>query len=1000
MKVFYSTVLEKRRASHQLKDFVIQSDNGEFKSDAILSYLNSVGGSRRTCCAYTPEIMAFIERLWGIINSMATAMIIDKQLDETFWEFAQAYALDIYNNIPPSRTPAGQEPKSPNQKFYNVNEDTSLYKVFGCRSFANIPKQHQRKNHNARAIQGIFIGLDRTSYPGYMIYSPEFHTTYVTGNATFQANLKYDGTLSKHNASETVKESDKLPVDTVDSYKYLENTSHIDPDNGLLYKVIRVEERSYKGQGKFIVAFRAQILADGRVSTKCDKEGYHIRDIEKYYNDYKKLVKEKFPMAKEITEKKVSNRRATLRSGNSSSTSEGPAKSSTEGATSILGKRVRTALVATYDSSLPLFYEPLHTNVMSATVCHVSDDNEEEVDQDTEEQAMFIDAAMYGDPIVSHCLASGATISPESTEPNTYKQAMMLPDRDKWREAIESELEMIRRFNVFSPIMKLPAGARELGQRWVFKRKRDHLGNVIKHKARLTPQGCYQHFGIDYADTYAPVARMATLRYVLALATLLQLQTSSCDFTNAFLNAELKEDVYVGAPPGSPPLPDGYVYKLQRALYGLKQSPREWNTTLNQFMTTECGFKQLQCEKCMYMKKHTDGSYMLVCLYVDDLVIAYSHRSMLDTFLNKVRSKFKITQSDSLQKTLGFQIERTKSGGVFMHQQSYISDVLKRFGMEECKPVDTPFDPHIRLCKDGMYNARTGVNSQAAQGESTVHNANAVQFKKKKQSKIGTEPKIPYRELIGCLLWISMGTRPDVSYAVNQCARYSADPKPEHWSACLRILRYLKGTADHGLHYHRHASHYLGEQEDRRTRMSDLKQPFSYASSYYPGDSKVHILGYSDADYANNTDDRRSITGYVFVFAGAPLSWNSMTQHSVALSTMEAEYFAVCKAVQEAIYLRMLFEESGIKVDTPLVVKEDNQSCIAFTKNPGEHTRTKHIDVRSCFVRQWVDHGELKLESIDTKDQLADVFTKALDTKQFQFLRDHLVRARSSVINE
>ena len=120
-------------------------------------------------------------------------------------------------------------------------------------------------------------------------------------------------------------------------------------------------------------------------------------------------------MAKEITDKKVSNQRATLRSGHSSSTSEGPAKSTTEGATSILGKLVRTALVATYDSSLALFYEPLHTNVMSATVCHVSDDNEEEVDQDTEEQAMFIDAAMYGDPIVSHCLASGATISPEST---------------------------------------------------------------------------------------------------------------------------------------------------------------------------------------------------------------------------------------------------------------------------------------------------------------------------------------------------------------------------------------------------------------------------------------------------------------------------------------------------------------------------------------------------------------------------------------------------------
>ena len=159
----------------------------------------------------------------------------------------------------------------------------------------------------------------------------------------------------------------------------------------------------------------------------------------------------------------------------------------------------------------------------------------------------------------------------------------------------------------------------------------------------------------------------------------------------------------------------------------------------------------------------------------------------------------------------------------------------------------------------------------------------------------------------------------------------------------------------------------------------------------------VHLQGYSDADYANDVNSRRSVTGYVFIFAGAPLSWNSMTQHSVALSTMEAEYYAVCKSVQEAIYLRMLFEETGINVHSPLVIKEDNRACISFTKQPGEHSRTKHIDVRSCFVRQWIDRGELVLEPIDTKDQLADIFTKALDTRQFQFLRDHLVRPRSSI---
>ena len=158
------------------------------------------------------------------------------------------------------------------------------------------------------------------------------------------------------------------------------------------------------------------------------------------------------------------------------------------------------------------------------------------------------------------------------------------------------------------------------------------------------------------------------------------------------------------------------------------------------------------------------------------------------------------------------------------------------------------------------------------QGESTVAgSANAVNVKKKRKLDTTTtsgEQKPPYRELIGCLLWISMGTRPDVSYAVSQCAKFSADPKPEHWKACLRILRYLKGTADYGLHYNKHASYYLGEQKpDTRKRIEELQQPIAYTSSKYPGDVSTHFLGYSDADYANSVDDRRSVTGYVFIFA-------------------------------------------------------------------------------------------------------------------------------------
>ena len=121
-------------------------------------------------------------------------------------------------------------------------------------------------------------------------------------------------------------------------------------------------------------------------------------------------------------------------------------------------------------------------------------------------------------------------------------------------------------------------------------------------------------------------------------------------------------------------------------------------------MTEECGFRQLQVEKCLYIKQNKDGSYILVCMYVDDLVIAYSHQSMLNSFIDTVKTRFKITQSDSLQKTLGFQIERTADGGVFMHQQAYINEAIKRFGLEDARIVDTPIDHHLRLCKAGVVN--------------------------------------------------------------------------------------------------------------------------------------------------------------------------------------------------------------------------------------------------------------------------------------------------------
>jgi len=302
-----------------------------------------------------------------------------------------------------------------------------------------------------------------------------------------------------------------------------------------------------------------------------------------------------------------------------------------------------------------------------------------------------------------------------------------------------------------------------------------------------------------------------------------------------------------------------------------------------------------------------------------------------------------------------------------MHQSKYIDDVLKRFGMTDCRSVSTPSDYHVRLCKTGAYKVnrdRFPTNSSASKTGSLKETSDDIDFHK------NHKPNTSYREVIGCLLWISMGTRPDITYAVNQCARYSSDPKTEHWVAVMRILRYLKGTRDFGLFYHKHESHYHGVHDlSARLRTAHVKQPFAYSSGYFPGSSVVNLQGYSDADFANSIDDKRSITCYVFMFAGAPLSWNCITQHTTALSTMESEYYAICKSVQEALYLRMLFEELGLRVDNPLVIREDNRACIAFSKDPGEHKRTKHIDYRHFFVRDHVNDGDTLLEPVDSGNQ-------------------------------
>jgi hypothetical protein len=194
-------------------------------------------------------------------------------------------------------------------------------------------------------------------------------------------------------------------------------------------------------------------------------------------------------------------------------------------------------------------------------------------------------------------------------------------------------------------------------------------------------------------------------------------------------------------------------------------------------------------------------------------------------------------------------------------------------------------------------------------------------------------------------MYCMLGTRPDIAYAVGALSQFSSNPGKAHWQAVKRVMRYLQGTKEMCLTY----------------------------------SAAIKLIGYTDADWGGDHDDRRSTSGYIFLLGDGVISWSSKKQRTVALSSTEAEYMAATQATKEAVWLRnLLFELGYPQHDHPTTIFADNQSCIALAKNPTFHARTKHIDIQHHYVRERLEDGNIELVYCNTNDMVADILTKAL----------------------
>ena len=471
----------------------------------------------------------------------------------------------------------------------------------------------------------------------------------------------------------------------------------------------------------------------------------------------------------------------------------------------------------------------------------------------------------------------------------------MCPETDKWMEAMEREMASLKANDVYD-LVELPKDRNVVGSKWVYKRKVKADGSVEKFKSRLVAQGFSQKAGQDYDETFSPVIWFESIRSIIAMAVLNEMMLHQMDVISAFLNGDLEEEVYMTQPEGFKVKgKERLVCRLKHSLYGLKQTPRCWNMTLDHLLKN-MGFEQTKSDPCLYIS--SEGELCIIAVYVDDILLATKSKKRMKDVKSKLSAQFEVKDLGDLQYLLGVSIIQNRSEkSVWNGQPGYTLNILEKFGLKDAKPVATPVCVGSKLVKTTESDKLVDENL--------------------------------YQSAVGSVQYLSTMTRPDITLAVSNVAKYCSKPTKEHWTAVKRIVRYCKGTHNFGLLYKKSNSN--------------------------------SCEGFSDSDWASDVNDRKSSSGYIFQVGGTAISQRSRKQSCVALSTTEAEYITLSQVVQEAIWLRQLYTDLLGEPPEPIIVYEDNQADICLSKNPQSHGRSKHIEIKYHFIREQINKKTIEL---------------------------------------
>ena len=739
------------------------SDNAkELTSKELTKYLKENNCNTSATVPYTPKENSYVERHFRSEHEAVSAALFHaRYIPQSFWYLCKKAYNYVYN-LMTTNTSKGR--MSPYMFDKNLVPDVSHLRVWGCKTWAHIHKAKRSKNFNSKALVGYLVGYSEFQRSAYIVWIPEFNGLIVSRDCKFDENIprgEIDFTKNDYfhelrivNHSRTNKEK------TVSDFEYLVDNVYYDPDEDL--KCLCIVTRIVEDKKRNIVGYFKRIIDN--IPEEEEHDYIHVADIEIMMGTYMD-VRSDGEVNQLLDDTEVeTNPQNILRTCKDEDSHLKNAGIEQVGSTKCIKEidHVTNPTSRGYPA----------TNSVRRTLGRQDDEVRGPGKRDVTDVSL---------PNTSYSIANPGTLGVIKmlmmdeyredinyedvcnnlviNDPLTFKEAMNSPNSKKWLEAIKVEYDNLKRRGVLKEVAP-PNGRniRAIGSKLVFKTKTKN-GKIDKYKVRLVAKGFTQVQWDDYNETFAPVARMNSLRIYLKISLDKSHKRRVIDFTAAYLYGQLNEDLYL-TPPDGWECKKGNVLKMERALYGTKQAGRSWYQLIKDYLMKAEGFTMCKSDNCIFY--NTDHN-MMILLYVDDAIISYKYENDYLNLMRNLRAKFEIGEEGDLDWYLGVKIV-DKGDSIFLNQETYIDKLISKYSIEGT--IETPMllDYAILKDKDDELDENFDIKSK-----------------------------------IGSLMFASVCTRPDITQAVAYVARFTNHPSLAVCKAITRIFKYLKGSKSKGI---------------------------------------------------------------------------------------------------------------------------------------------------------------------------------------------------------